>query len=91
MTLISNVKRIASGQPPTTSDLKQGEFAFGVVNGLNRLYGNSSGNMVEEYSIDLTMKDLSIFLNASSDPYMKQTDVESAIDLAIGTALRGSY
>ncbi len=43
----SNVKCITSGQVPTTTNLKDGEFAFGKVGGVDKLYGNVNGVIID--------------------------------------------
>lgn len=43
----SNVKCITSGQVPTTEKLKDGEFAFGKVGGVAKLYGNVNGVIID--------------------------------------------
>lgn len=43
----SNVKCITSGQVPTTTNLKDGEFAFGKVGGVAKLYGNVNGVLID--------------------------------------------
>lgn len=43
----SNVKCITSGQVPTTTKLKDGEFAFGKVGGVAKLYGNVNGVIID--------------------------------------------
>lgn len=43
----SNVKCITSGQVPTTTNLKNGEFAFGKVDGVAKLYGNVNGVIID--------------------------------------------
>lgn len=43
----SNVKCITSGQVPTTTNLKDGEFAFGKVGGVAKLYGNVNGVIID--------------------------------------------
>lgn len=43
----SNVKCITSGQVPTTKNLKDGEFAFGKVGGVAKLYGNVNGVIID--------------------------------------------
>ena len=43
----SNVKCITSGQVPTTANLKDGEFAFGKVGGIAKLYGNVNGVIID--------------------------------------------
>lgn len=43
----SNVKCITSGQVPTTANLKDGEFAFGKVGGVAKLYGNVNGVIID--------------------------------------------
>ena len=43
----SNVKSITSGQIPTTTNLKDGEFAFGKVGGVAKLYGNVNGVIID--------------------------------------------
>lgn len=47
--LIHNVKRITSGNIPTTDNLKPGELAFGLINvdGKHHIYGNSNGSVVD--------------------------------------------
>lgn len=43
----SNVKCITSGQVPTTTNLKDGEFAFGKVGRVAKLYGNVNGVIID--------------------------------------------
>ena len=45
--LVSNLKLITSGNVPTTSKLKNGELAFGLVDGVAKLYGNVNGTIVD--------------------------------------------
>lgn len=45
--LVSNLKVITSGNVPTTSQLANGQFAFGIVDGVARLFGNVSGTIYE--------------------------------------------
>ena len=45
----SNLKYVESNEAPTTSKLGKGEAAFGIVNGIPSLYGNSDGQSVQEY------------------------------------------
>lgn len=45
--LVSNLKVITSGNVPTTSELANGEFAFGIVDGVARLFGNVGGTIYE--------------------------------------------
>lgn len=45
--LVSNLKVITSGNVPTTSQLANGQFAFGIVNGVARLFGNVGGTIYE--------------------------------------------
>lgn len=44
--LNSNVKKITSGAVPTTATLNDGEFAFGEVGGVPKLYGNVGGKIM---------------------------------------------
>jgi hypothetical protein len=46
----SPVKVITSGTVPSTTELKKGELAYGSVGGINRLYGNPTGDAVIEIS-----------------------------------------
>lgn len=46
-TLVSNLKVITSGNVPTTSQLANGQFAFGIVDGVARLFGNVGGTIYE--------------------------------------------
>lgn len=48
--LVSNLKVITSGSTPTTSELANGEFAFGLVGGVARLFGNV-GDTIYEFSL----------------------------------------
>jgi hypothetical protein len=50
LNLTSPVKVIASNTAPTTDNLKKGEFAYGVVSGVPRLFGNPTGNAIVEFS-----------------------------------------
>ena len=45
--LTSNLKQITSGKVPTTANLANGELAFGVINGVAKLYGNVNGTIVD--------------------------------------------
>lgn len=59
--ITSNLKLITSGTIPTTSNLANGELAFGLVGGVAKLYGNvngtimdfSSGGALSEEQVDL--------------------------------------
>lgn len=43
----SNVKLITSNQAPTTSNLAKGEMAFGQVDGVNSIYGNTGNGIIK--------------------------------------------
>lgn len=45
--IVSNLKLITSGKVPTTSNLGNGELAFGLVDGVAKLYGNVNGTIVD--------------------------------------------
>lgn len=45
--LVSNVKKIGSGQVPTTTNLLDGNIAFGEVGGKNKIYGNVGNKIVD--------------------------------------------
>ena len=45
--IISNVKHITSNSKPTTSNLANGEIAFGMVDGVAKIYGNTGGSVVD--------------------------------------------
>lgn len=45
--IVSNLKLITSGNVPTTSNLGNGELAFGLVGGVAKLYGNVNGTIVD--------------------------------------------
>lgn len=45
--IVSNLKLITSGNVPTTSNLGNGEFAFGKVGGVAKLYGNVNGVIID--------------------------------------------
>ena len=45
--IVSNLKLITSGNVPTTSNLGNGELAFGLVDGIAKLYGNVNGTIVD--------------------------------------------
>lgn len=49
--LKSNLKYITSGAIPTTTTLPSGNFAFGVINGKPRLFGNVNG-VINEYGLE---------------------------------------
>ena len=51
--LYSNLKYILSGNIPTTNELSIGECAFGLVNGLFKLYGNVGG-VIHDFSAPVT-------------------------------------
>ena len=46
-TVNSNVKLITSNQAPTTSNLAKGEMAFGQVDGVNSIYGNTGSDIIK--------------------------------------------
>lgn len=46
-TVNSNVKLITSNQAPTTSNLAKGEMAFGQVDGVNSIYGNTGNDIIK--------------------------------------------
>lgn len=50
----SNLKCITSGNVPTTTELANSEFAFGLVDGEPKLYGNVNGTIVD-FSGDITI------------------------------------
>lgn len=56
----SNLKCITSGNVPTTTELANSEFAFGLVGGDPKLYGNVNGTIVDfsGNEIDLNAVDL---------------------------------
>lgn len=67
----SNVKCITSGQVPTTKKLKDGEFAFGKVGGVAKLYGNVNGVIIDFTgdsggSVDLECVDLNTLVTVST-------------------------
>ena len=45
--IVSNLKLITSGTVPTTSNLGNGELAFGLVGEVAKLYGNVNGTIVD--------------------------------------------
>lgn len=45
--ITSNLKLITSGTIPTTSNLANGELAFGLVGGVAKLYGNVNGTIMD--------------------------------------------
>lgn len=55
--ITSNLKLITSGTIPTTSNLANGELAFGLVGGVAKLYGNVNGTIMDfalsEEQVDL--------------------------------------
>jgi hypothetical protein len=53
LSLASPIKVITSGSVPTTSNLKKGEWAYGAIGGVNRFFGNPTGNAVVEFSAPL--------------------------------------
>ena len=48
----SPVKVIKNGTVPTASTLKKGEWAYGVIGGKNRYFGNPTGSAVVEFTPD---------------------------------------
>lgn len=64
----SNLKCITSGNVPTTTELANSEFAFGVVGGDPKLYGNVNGTIVDFSGdkIDLSAVDLDQLVSAST-------------------------
>jgi len=56
--LYSNVKRITSGNIPTTANLNVGELAFGMITATNsfRLFGNSDGT-IREFDVSVPTLD----------------------------------
>lgn len=59
--IVSNLKLITSGNVPTTSNLGNGELAFGLVGGVAKLYGNVNGTIVDfsNFVEALTLADIS--------------------------------
>lgn len=49
--LVSNLKYITSGLVPTTEALSEGEFAFGLVGGVPKLFGNVGG-VIQSFTPD---------------------------------------
>ena len=47
--IVSNLKQITSGTVPTTITLANGEFAYGLIGGKPKLYGNTTG-VITDYS-----------------------------------------
>lgn len=64
----SNLKCITSGNVPTTTELANSEFAFGVVGGDPKLYGNVNGTIVDFSGdkIDLSAVDLDQLVSTST-------------------------
>lgn len=52
--IVSNLKLITSGNVPTTSNLGNGELAFGLVDGVAKLYGNVNGTIVDFSDLSAT-------------------------------------
>jgi hypothetical protein len=50
LSLASPIKVITSGTVPTTTNLKKGEWAYGVIGGKNRVFGNPTGSAIVEFS-----------------------------------------
>ena len=48
--LVSPISIITSGNVPTTASLKKGEWAYGVIGGVKRLFGNPARSAVVEFS-----------------------------------------
>jgi hypothetical protein len=46
----SPIKPISTGAVPTTTTLKKGEWAYGVIGGVNRFFGNPTGDAIVEFS-----------------------------------------
>lgn len=61
----SNLKCITSGNVPTTTELANSEFAFGVVGGDPKLYGNVNGTIVD-FTPSLTATDIQNLLAAGT-------------------------
>lgn len=64
----SNLKCITSGNVPTTTELANSEFAFGLVSGDPKLYGNVNGTIVDFSGdkIDLSAVDLDQLVSTST-------------------------
>lgn len=45
--IVSNLKQITSGTVPTTTTLANGEFAYGLIGGKPKLYGNTAGTITD--------------------------------------------
>jgi len=50
LTVNSNIKPIASNAIPTPSNLGKGEWAYGIINGEKRMFGNPTGSAVVEFT-----------------------------------------
>lgn len=65
--IISNLKLITSGAIPTTSNLGNGELAFGLINGVAKLYGNVNGTIVDLSDSHNTSSGLSVLTQEQVD------------------------
>jgi hypothetical protein len=59
LNLASPIKVITSGTVPTTTNLKKGEWAYGVIGGVGRFFGNPTGSAVVEFSQQDAIKGVS--------------------------------
>lgn len=84
--LVSNLKVITSGDVPTTSQLANGEFAYGIIDGVARLFGNVGG-MVYEFSLvrSVAGKTGNVTL-AKGDVGLENVDNTSDEDKPVSTA-----
>lgn len=73
--LVSNLKQITSGQVPTTSNLANGEMAFGLVGGVAKLYGNMNGTIVD-FSNFLTSAPVTSVNNKTGAVSLTKSDVD---------------
>jgi len=84
--LTSNLKRITSGNVPTTITLPVGHMAFGMINGSPVLYGNPNGT-IQVFGENMTWTDIL----ATSTAAAIRTDLDVYSRAEIGTMLSATF
>jgi len=82
--ITSNLKLITSGTIPTTSNLANGELAFGLVGGVAKLYGNVNGAITDFSNFLRTATIYTATLSSaswtgSSSPYSKSITISGIL------------
>lgn len=84
--LVSNLKVITSGNTPTTSQLANGEFAFGIVDGVARLFGNVGGTIYEFSLVRSVAGKTGNVTLSKTDVGLSNVDNTSDMDKPVSTA-----